>query len=137
MNEPIVNLPNGDFTTASYLKNHYYKSGHFGKSKGIRINDYMIIDDKVHQIHKIIVHRFRMGDVEDPDLYAAQPLFEWQNSEVGKWIMEHSVETPMWHRQRDVANYGHMYAVEAWLKGSDHTFWQLKWGQKYVDSLIK
>ena len=137
MNEPVVKLPNGDFTTASYLKDHYYKSGHFGKPKGIRINGYMIIDDKVHEIHKIIVYRFRMGDVEDPDLYAAQPLIEWQNSEVGKWIMERSVETPMWHRQADVANYGYQYAVEAWLKGSDHTFWQLKWGQKYIDSLIK
>lgn len=137
MNEPVVKLPNGDFTTASYLKDHYYKSGHFGKPKGIRINGYMIIDDQVHEIHKIIVYRFRMGDVEDPDLYAAQPLIEWQNSEVGKWIMERSVETPMWHRQADVASYGYQYAVEAWLKGSDHTFWQLKWGQKYIDSLIK
>jgi hypothetical protein len=137
LNEPVIKFPNGDFTTASYLKNHYYQTGYFGKSKGIRINDYMIIDDKVHQIHQIIVHRFRMGDVEDPDLYAAQPLIEWQNSEVGKWIMEHSVETPMWHRQADVASYGYQYAVEAWLKGSDHTFWQLKWGQKYVDSLVK
>jgi hypothetical protein len=137
LNDSIVKFSNGDFTTASYLKNHYYQTGYFGKPKGIRINDYMIIDDKVHQIHQIIVHRFRMGDVEDPDLYAAQPLIEWQNSEVGKWIMEHSVETPMWHRQADVASYGYQYAVEAWLKGSDHTFWQLKWGQKYVDSLIK
>ena len=24
----------------------------------------------VEEIHKIVVHRFRMGDVEDPDLYA-------------------------------------------------------------------
>ena len=96
-----------------------------------------IIDEKPVRFRDVCVHEIRMGDVEDPDLYAAQPLIEWQNSEVGKWIMEHSVETPMWHRQVDVANYGHMYAVEAWLKGADHTFWQLKWGQKYVDSLIK
>ena len=137
MNDPVIKLPNGDFTTASYLKNHCYQTGYFGKPKGIRINDYMIIDDKVHQIHKIIVHRFRMGDVEDPDLYAAQPLYEWQNSEVGKWIMEKSVEVPMWHRYQNPSSYHTDYVVQAWLKGSDHTFWQLKWGQKYVDSLIK
>ena len=107
----VIPLPNGDFTTVEHIE--------------------------AHGPLTVTVHKFRMGDVEDPDLYAAEPLIEWQNSEVGRWIMEHSVETPMWHRQVDVANYGHMYAVEAWLKGSDHTFWQLKWGQKYVDSLIK
>ena len=101
------------------------------------INEHMIIDDKVHEIHKIIVHIFRMGDVEDPDLYAAQPLCEWQNSEVGKWIMEKSVEVPMWHRYQNPSSYHTEYVVQAWLKGSDHTFWQLKWGQKYIDSLIK
>jgi hypothetical protein len=71
-----------------------------------------------------------MGDVEDPDLYAAQPLWEWQQSEMGKFVMERSVETPIWHRQVDVANYGHQYAVEAFLKGADYSFWVLKWGNE-------
>ena len=84
-----------------------------------------------------VVHTIRMGDVEDPYLYAAQPLCEWQNSEVGKWIMEKSVEVPMWHRYQTPSSYHTEYVVQAWLKGSDHTFWQLKWGQKYIDSLIK
>ena len=128
MNDRIFSLPNGDFTTASYLKNHYFQSQHFGKPKGIRINKYMIIEDKVHQIHKVIVHRFKMGDVEDPDLYAAQPLYEWQQSEMGKWVMEKSVEVPMWHRQTNPHQYHVEYAVEAWLKGADYSFWVLKWG---------
>lgn len=88
----------------------------------------MIIEDRVHRIHKVIVYRFRMGDVEDPDLYAAQPLCEWQDSEMGKWVMERSVEVPMWHRQADVSNYGYQYAIEAFLKGADYSFWVLKWG---------
>jgi len=90
----------------------------------------MIIEDKVHRVHRVIVYRFRMGDVEDPDLYAAQPLWEWQESEMGKFVMERSVETPIWHRQADVANYGYEYAVEAFLKGSDYSFWVLKWGNE-------
>jgi hypothetical protein len=28
----------------------------------------------------------------------------------------------------DPMSYGHQYAVEAWLKGADYTFWVLKWG---------
>ena len=37
---------------------------------------------------KFIAHEFRMGDVDDPDLYAAVPLIEWEKSEPGQWLME-------------------------------------------------
>ena len=128
MNSTIIKLPNGDFTTTSYLRNYQYSNGHLAQTKGIRLNDKMMIDDKIYQIHKVIVYRFKMGDVEDPDLYAAQPLWEWQQSEMGKWVMERSVETPMWHRNNNVSNYHTEYAVQAWLKGPDYSFWVLKWG---------
>jgi hypothetical protein len=130
MKDTVIPLPNGDFTTTRYLRDHYYKKGYMGQTKSVKLNDYMIIQDQVHQIHKVIVHRFQMGDVEDPDLYAAQPLWEWQQSEMGKFVMERSVETPIWHRQVDVANYGCQYAVEAFLKGADYSFWVLKWGNE-------
>ena len=130
MKDTIIPLPNGDFTSTRWLKDHYYKKGHLGPGKGTKLNDYMIIEDKVHQIHKVIVHRFQMGDVEDPDLYAAQPLWEWQQSEMGRWVMDHSVETPMWHRQTNPNQYHTDYAVQAWLKGADYSFWVLKWGNQ-------
>jgi len=91
---------------------------------------YMVINDRVHEIHTVVAHRFKMGDVEDPDLYAATPLMEWQDSEIGKWIMERAVEQPVWHRQADPMNYGYQYAVTARLKDVDYTFWTLKWGSK-------
>ena len=37
---------------------------------------------------KFTVHTFNMGDVEDPEIYVAGPLFDWQQTEKGKWIME-------------------------------------------------
>ena len=70
----------------------------------------------VKEIHKIVVHRFSMGDVEDPDLYAAQPLWEWQESEAGKFVLEHAVETPIWQRIPDTAHYGWQYAIIAELE---------------------
>lgn len=130
MKDTVIPLPNGDFTSTRWLKDQYYKKGHLGSSKGARLNDYMIIEDRVHRIHKVIVHRFRMGDVEDPDLYAAQPLWDWQQSEMGKWVMERSVETPMWHRQSSPDQYHTEYAVQAWLRGADYSFWILKWGNQ-------
>jgi hypothetical protein len=88
---------------------------------------YKIIDDRVHEIHNVVVHRFKMGDVEDPDLYAATPLLEWQESEQGKWIMERAIDKPMWHRQSDPMNYNYEYAITAQLKERDYTHWLVKW----------
>ena len=95
-----------------------------------RIDRYMLMNDKVHEIHRVVVYDFRMGDVEDPVLYAGQPLSDWQNSEMGQWVMERSVESPVWHTRPDYHNYGYHCVVEAYLKGPDYTFWQLKWGNQ-------
>lgn len=107
--------------------------GYLGTRKLPRLYEYMTIDDKAHKIHKVIVHSFQMGDVEDPDLFAAEPLIEWQNSEIGVWIMKHSVEVPMWNRMADPISFGHKYVITAWLKDIDYTFWVLKWAQNVVD----
>ena len=76
----------------------------------------------------MVVHRFKMGDVEDPDLYAAQPLWEWQQSEMGQWVMNHAVDQPEWRRHMNVSLYGYEYIVVAKLTARDYTFWVLKWG---------
>lgn len=87
-----------------------------------------IINDQAVTIHKLVVHRFSVGDAEDPDLYAAQPLLDWQKSEQGKWIMEHAVDQPEYHRHLDHNTYGYQYAITAELTGKDYTFYTLKWG---------
>ena len=33
-----------------------------------------------------VVHTIKMGDVEDPDLYVADPIWKWQQTEEGQWI---------------------------------------------------
>jgi hypothetical protein len=104
--------------------------GYLGDPPNKVLQEYMIINDKVEKIHDVVVHKFVMGDVEDPDLYAAQPLWEWQESEMGKWVMTHAMESPVWHRHPDTMQYGYQYTITAKLRGRDHTFWQLKWGTK-------
>jgi len=74
----------------------------------------------------IVVHEFVMGDVEDPDLYAAQPLWEFERSEKGKWIMERALETPVWQRQVDHMYYGYKYKVAARLTEQDITYFLLR-----------
>jgi hypothetical protein len=68
-----------------------------------------------------------MGDVEDPDLFVAQPIYEWQQTEAGKWIMENSNPTPSWHRNMDYTTYGYTYQIRAYLTHKQLTFWKLKY----------
>ena len=79
------------------------------------------------QGRSIVVHEFSMGDVEDPDLYASQPLWEFQQSEKGQWVMEHALETPIWQRQVDYMLYGYKYQIAARLTEQNITYFLLRW----------
>ena len=84
----------------------------------------------IKEIHKVIVHRFRMGDVEDPDLYAAAPIYDWQESDPGKFVMKHAIDKPIWHRQLDQFAYGYQYAIEAELEKKKLSEFYLRWGNE-------
>lgn len=86
-----------------------------------------IENNEAVEYHKIVVHRFTMGDVEDPQLYAAHPIMEWQQTEKGKWVMEHSTEQPYFETTHDYVNYGYQVAIFAILKGKDYTYYCLKY----------
>ena len=73
-----------------------------------------------------VVHTITMSDVDDPDLYVAQPIYEWQQTEAGKWIMENSAPAPSWHRNHDIYNYGYQYQIRAYLTHKQLTYWKLK-----------
>ena len=82
------------------------------------------VEEKTIKVTALVI---KMGDVEDPDLYVAQPIYEWQQTEEGKWIMEHSNPIPVWNRHDDFATYGHTYTITAYLKPKDYTYWSLKY----------
>ena len=89
-----------------------------------------IINGAAVTFSDIVVHRFRMGDVEDPVLYAAQPIYEWQQTEAGKFVIENAVGPPWWVRTVNAATYGFEFAIVARMKEADQTFYILKWGTK-------
>jgi len=89
-----------------------------------------IIDGKAVKFSDVMVHSFPMGDVEDPDLYAAQPLWEWQETEAGSWVMAHAADKPYWVQRTDPYNYGFRYYIFARLTESDQVYWQLRGGNK-------
>jgi hypothetical protein len=105
---------------------HNHRTGHLHQN-AVEVK---IIGDRAVRYSDVCVHEFTMGDVEDPELYAAQPLWEWQESEAGNWVMEHAVEQPYWIQSLDYNSWGHRFKVMARLSDPDQTFWTLKWGTK-------
>jgi hypothetical protein len=95
--------------------------------KNLSTQQFNLVHDQVVEIKEVVVHTFSLSDVDDPDLYAAEPLLAWQNSESGQWIMEHAVEQPVWHRMLDMSIYAYKYKITAKLTDKDYTFWCLKW----------
>ena len=87
-----------------------------------------IINGRPVRFSDVCVKEIRMGDVEDPDLFVGHPIWEWQQTDAGKFVMEHAVEKPYWTRQLDYNSYGHVYRIMARLSEQDQTFWSLKWG---------
>lgn len=74
----------------------------------------------------VLVHKIKMGDVEDPDLFVSIHLYEWEKSEVGKFVMEKSNPTPIWKRYADPTTMGWTYAIIAYLSEQDHVYYKLK-----------
>ena len=110
--------------------------GYLGSAPTKKLYDVMVIDDRAYRIHTVRVHFFTVGDVEDPEIYAAEPIIKWQESEAGKWVMERAVETPMFHQQIDHQMFGYKYVITAKLKDKDYTYWCLKYADS-VDKLLR
>jgi hypothetical protein len=75
----------------------------------------------------VLVHTFRLSDVEDPEIYAAEPIWEWQQSPAGCWVMEHSVTQPYWTQRIDYHSYGYEFTIIARLSEADAVFFKLKY----------
>ena len=86
----------------------------------------------VEEIHKVVVHRFRIADVDDPEIYAAEPIWQWQQSDEGKFIMKYAIEKPVWHKNLDLATLGYQFAIVAELEKKKLSEFYLKWGTPKV-----
>lgn len=79
------------------------------------------------ETYKVLVHKIRTGDVEDPDFLISWPLYEWQQTEVGKWVMKNSVSPPYWQREYSLYDHGHTYYIIAEFNHSDYTYYKLRY----------
>jgi len=82
-----------------------------------------IVNGEVRE--RYILHEFRMGDVEDVEIYMASPIYEWQQTDAGKWCMEKATDLE-YHTQVDHMTMGYRVVITGYLSGKHATFWALK-----------
>jgi hypothetical protein len=82
----------------------------------------MILEDTKTTAY--LAHTFNVADVEDPDLWAAMSLGEWEESPAGKWAMKNTNPTPSWHRISH--NYTWQYQIKIYLTPKQLTYYKLR-----------
>ena len=89
-----------------------------------------IIDGCAVRFNDVCVHEFLLSDVEDPEIYLAEPILAWQSSEAGQWIMTHAAQPPYWIKTMDLTSYTYQIRIMARLSEQNQTFFKLKWGKQ-------
>ena len=84
---------------------------------------------KIEEIHKVVVHRFVVRDSEDPEIYAAEPILEWQKTEAGEFVMKHAINRPEYKRYMNYETFGYLYSIIAELEKNKLVEFYLKFGQ--------
>lgn len=74
-----------------------------------------------------VFHKFKIGDVEEPDLWAAEKIYEWQISEAGQWVMENCVGQIKWERYANLHTFGYDYAIFGKLSERAYIYYSLRW----------
>lgn len=90
------------------LRKHVSKQ--IGMDTEKKLKQYQVYDDNVYE--RRVVHKFTMNDVEDVEIYMAQPLCDWQKTEHGQWVMKHGRD-PQYHIHADPMTYGYQIAITA------------------------
>ena len=75
---------------------------------------------------RIVFHTFNMGDVEDPEIYIAQPIYEFQQTPKGQWMMEHGQDL-CYRCDVDYNSYGYTVVLYGEVDDKLATEYYLKW----------
>ena len=86
---------------------------------------YHIVGNNIEERRKVLLYQFSMGDVEDPQLYAAFPISEWQKTEIGQWCMKNATDIE-WHTNIDHHTLGYNVVITGVLSGKHLTYFLLK-----------
>jgi hypothetical protein len=77
-------------------------------------------------MQKIIFHRFGIGDPDDPEIYAAQPLHEFMQTEKGQWVKANCAD-PKYIIRSDKLTWGQQVIVYGEVEDILATEYCLRW----------
>ena len=75
---------------------------------------------------RIVFATFNMGDVEDPEIYIAQPIWEFQQTPKGKWMME-NCKDPVYDIHPCPETYGYRAVIYGTVEDIQATEFYLRW----------
>jgi hypothetical protein len=75
---------------------------------------------------RLSLHQFRMGDVDDVEIYVAQPIYEWQQTPQGKWCTEHA-KNLHYLTGFDPTGFGYRITITGDLEDKLATEFLLRW----------
>jgi len=67
-----------------------------------------------------------MGDVDDVEVYAAQPIYEWLQTDQGKWVQERC-EDLSWHTYTNPNIFGYSVILQGSITDRHATEYYLRW----------
>lgn len=67
-----------------------------------------------------------MGDVDDVEIYAAQPIYDWQQTAKGRWVMQHAKDL-RFYTAADPNTFGYRITIRGELEDQDITEYFLRW----------
>lgn len=85
-----------------------------------------MVNGVLQPITRLVVHEFELF-YEDPGLHIEDKYAEWENSESGRWVIQHSVVPPVAHKFRSMERYSLACKIVAELYEKDAVFFHLKW----------
>lgn len=79
-----------------------------------------LVSKTVHEI-------FLSQGLDDPDIFVAEPILEWQKSDRGKYIMEHSNPAPILHKATNYLTMEYEYRIVTSLTLAQWTYYKLRY----------
>ena len=67
-----------------------------------------------------------MGDVDDIEVYAAHPIYEWLQTDKGKWVNERCKDLS-WYTVPDERHWGWTVILRGSITDKHATEYYLKW----------
>ena len=88
---------------------------------------YHVVNERVEERRKVVLFELRMSDCEDVEIYMAEPIYKWQQTEIGKWCMENATDL-QYHTNMDPMTMGYKVIITGILSGKHLTYFLLKKG---------